>query len=147
MSSGVDWKPIFDQWTPSGGAQEITDKDLIKDLIELMNYCVCNGGDSLVAPMSARAMSCFSKDKTGKWDVLQTAADQLKEHGRAWKTHLEQTQNLTVEYPVVIKDVAHVRYFKVQIKDGATLLKQPKNVKHVAVNYHEATQTIEVKYV
>lgn len=145
--STVDWSKIWPQWTPSGGAKIITDQLVISDLIALMEHCSVTCKDSVVTIMGVRVKEYMNKEGVTKWLILETACEQLKIHKQVWETHLNQPDNLTVEYPIVLPNAEKAQYFKIQIAQGNKLLKQPKSIKHIAIDFHEPTKTIKVTYV
>jgi hypothetical protein len=145
--STVDWNKIWAQWTCSEGVQKIEDQTKISDLVALMEHCLESCKSSVVNTMSIRAKECMEKENLTKWTVLEIASQQLALHRQVWETHLDQPDNLTVEYPIAIQKPEEIRYFKMQIMQGNKLLKQPKSIKHVTINYHEPTKTIQVTYV
>lgn len=145
--STVDWNNIWSQWTPSKDAQKIVNQNMISDLITLMEYCHETCKDTVVTPMGRKVKECMTKESVSKWQILETASSQLKVHKQAWESHLNQPENLAVEFPIVMSNAQTAKYFKILIADGKKLLKQPNLVKHVSIDYHEPTNTIKVTYV
>lgn len=145
--STVDWSKIWPQWTHSVGARKIDNQLMISDLIALMDHCLATCKDSVVTIMGVRVKECMNKEGISKWIILETACEQLRAHRQVWETHLDQPDNLTVEFPIVIAKADTAKYFKLQIAQGNKLLQQPKSIRHIAIDYHEPTNTIKVTYV
>ncbi len=104
----------------------------------------------MVQLIGLRAKQALSKDSVSKWELLDMGSAQLAVHKNAWKTHLKKdatTNNMTIEFPVVIPKIPHLRYFKIIIQDGKNAVFNPNTVKQVFLDYHEAKESIEVIYV
>lgn len=152
MIKGINWDETLKNWKPSEGDCEPIDigSPIIAGVSAVMKHCLKEERDSVVELMGTRALQALRKDSLTKWELLDLGSNQLLEHKRAWKTHIkkdEPTNNLTVEFPFVAPKVPHLRYFKIIIQNGKTKLFEPKNIKHVFLDYHEAKEAIEVIYV
>jgi len=152
VNTGINWTETLKDWTPSEGDCELIPPEsaTIDEFIRLTQVCFEEGRDEMVKYFNERSLRSARQDKTDKWQLLEIVGVQLREHRKLWKTHLKkdsQTQNLTLELPVAIKQLPHLRYFKVFIKDGKQKLSNPKSINSVTLDYHEAKESVEVIYV
>jgi hypothetical protein len=152
VTKGINWEETIKKWKPSEGDCEPIDKasPIISGVCDVMKQCLMKEKDSMVELLGLRTKQDVSKDSLSKWELLDLGSAQLNEHKNAWKTHIKKdstTNNMTVEFPVVVSKVPHLRYFKIIIKDGKTKVFDPKNVKQVFLDYHQAKDSIEVIYV
>lgn len=89
------------------------------------------------------------QDKVSIWDLLELGAKQIRQHRKVWETHLNEktkTGNFGVEFPIGVKSIPHLRYFKVLFTNGSKGISPPSILKKFSYSYHEATKPIEVIY-
>lgn len=149
---GINWTETLKDWKPSEGDCEPIEKNspIITGVSAVMKKCLNDERDSMVEFIGVRPKLALRTDSIDKWELLDLGATQLLQHKSAWKTHLKAdatTNNMTVEFPVVVPKIPHLRYFKIIIKDGKTIVFNPNNIKQVYLDYHEAKESIEVIYV
>lgn len=152
VTKGINWTETLKDWKPSEGDCEPIDKGspIITGVSAVMKKCLTEEKDSMVQLTGLRTKQALSTDSLSKWELLDLGSSQLLDHKHAWKTHIkkdESTNNMTVEFPVVVPKIPHLRYFKIIIQDGKTKVLNPNTIQQVFLDYHEAKETIEVIYV
>ncbi len=150
MDLGIDWIETLSKWKSSKGDCElIEDVTIIEGVATLLKIFSAEAGASKVIVRGDKVMRAIRTDSVNKYELLEIGATQLIAHKKAWRTHIKldsNTDNLTVEFPIVIQGISHLRYFKVIMLNGKTKLHKPKEIEKIYVHYHTADEPVEVIY-